>query len=68
MSEIATPTRTFIYGQHTFGDPGPAFSIDAVKAALAATFPEIANAQVVEKAQDDGQLRIEFVKQAGEKG
>lgn len=65
---VELPNRVFVYGDHTFPDPGSQYAIEQIKATLAMTFPEIANAEVLEETQPDGSFRVEFRKSAGKKG
>ena len=60
--------RIFVYADQEFEDPGAEFTNEHVQRALSGTFPEIANAEVVEEEQEDGSLRVEFRKRAGRKG
>ena len=62
------PRRVFRYGQHTFDDPGQAYTADQVRAHLAGYFPELARATVEEKTLEDGTVEISFRKQVTTKG
>jgi PRTRC genetic system protein C len=64
----AAPTRLFRYGDHTFDDPGPQYSPDAVRRHLSAYFPELGQATAHETTRPDGVLEITFRKQVTTKG
>jgi PRTRC genetic system protein C len=69
MSDSTSPTRRiFVYGDHTFDDPGAAYTPEQVRAHLAAFFPELARATTEEKPLPDGALQITFRKQITTKG
>jgi PRTRC genetic system protein C len=69
MSDSTSPTRRiFVYGDHTFDDPGPAYTPEQVRVHLAAFFPELARATTEEKPLPDGALQITFRKQITTKG
>jgi PRTRC genetic system protein C len=64
-----SPTRRlFRYGDHTFDDPGAAYTPEQVRAHLTAFFPELARATTEEKPLPDGTLEITFRKQITTKG
>ncbi len=63
----ATPPRVFWYEGTPYEDV-PGWSIDQVREALAVSFPALTNATWTEDLQEDGTMRIEFVKVTGEKG
>lgn len=56
-------TRIFKYNEHTFQDPGEEYTVEDVKRALAATFPDIAQATTETQTAE-----ITFVKRSGTKG
>jgi PRTRC genetic system protein C len=64
----AAPTRLFRYGDHTFDDPGPQYSPDAVRRHLSAYFPELGQATAHETTRPDGVVEITFRKQVTTKG
>jgi PRTRC genetic system protein C len=64
----AAPTRLFRYGEHTFDDPGPQHSPDAVRRHLSAYFPELGQATAQETTRPDGVVEITFRKQVTTKG
>ena len=71
MSDTTTDTpvkRIFVYGEHTFDDPGPAYSAEQVRAHLAAYFPELGQAVIKEQQRPDGMLEVSFHKQITTKG
>jgi PRTRC genetic system protein C len=69
MSDTTTPARRlFRYGDHTFDDPGAAYTPEQVRAHLTAFFPELARATTEEKPLPDGTLEITFRKQITTKG
>jgi PRTRC genetic system protein C len=65
---IELPTRTFVYGSRTFPEPGHEYSNEMVRDILRDTYPDLANCKIIEQVQPDGSLRVEFAKQAGNKG
>jgi PRTRC genetic system protein C len=62
------PRRLFRYGDHTFDDPGPQYSPDAVRRHLSAYFPELGQATAHETTRPDGVVEITFRKQVTTKG
>jgi PRTRC genetic system protein C len=58
----------YVYKGEQFIDPGPDYSIDQVRQALAETYPELRNATWTERTLADGRRQVEFHKVAGEKG
>jgi len=60
--------RIFKYGDQTYDDPGEEYTVEDVKRHLTTYFPELAQATIEEKTQDDGTVEVTFVKQAGKKG
>lgn len=68
MTTTTPKTRIFRYAEHTFPEPGQAFTTEQVKEHLASTFPEIAHATTEEKELDDGTVEITFRKQVARKG
>jgi PRTRC genetic system protein C len=69
MSDTTILTRrVFRYGDHTFDDPGAAYTPEQVRAHLTAFFPELARATTEEKPLPDGTLEITFRKQITTKG
>lgn len=62
-------TRVFMYdGQEVAQDPGPEYSIDDVREALAQYFPELAQATHTSEDREDGTVAVTFAKRAGTKG
>lgn len=68
VTSSPTPPRVFRYGDHTFADPGPAYSVDQVRSHLAAYFPELGRATAEETTRPDGAVEITFRKQVTTKG
>ncbi|MFO7537334.1 MAG: PRTRC system protein C [Chloroflexota bacterium] len=60
--------RIFVYGDHTFADPGPGHTAEQVRAHLAAYFPELGQATIKETKLPDGKLEVSFHKQITTKG
>jgi PRTRC genetic system protein C len=61
-------TRIFKYQDNSFHDPGEEYSVEDVRRALAATFPDIAQATTTSRTLEDGTEEITFVKRSGTKG
>lgn len=70
MSDTTTTPgrRVFKYGDHSFEDPGAAYTPEQVRAHLAAFFPELGQATVDEQQRPDGTVEISFRKQITTKG
>jgi PRTRC genetic system protein C len=60
--------RIFVYGDHTFADPGPAYTPDQIRSHLTAYFPELGQATIKETKRPDGKLEVSFHKQITTKG
>jgi PRTRC genetic system protein C len=60
--------RIFVYGDHTFADPGPGHTAEQVRAHFAAYFPELGQATIKETKRPDGKLEVSFHKQITTKG
>lgn len=60
--------RIFKFQDHSFQDPGEEYTVDDVRKALAATFPDIAQATTEARTLDDGTEEITFIKRSGTKG
>lgn len=61
-------TRIFKYNDNTFQDPGPEWSVEDVKSALAQSFPEIAQSTTTQRDLGNGDTEIVFIKKSGTKG
>lgn len=60
--------RVFKYGDETWADPGPEWTNEAVRKALAETIAAMRDADIVVTDLDDGRQQVEFIKRAGTKG
>jgi PRTRC genetic system protein C len=65
---VTSLKREFVYGNQVIPDPNPAFSIDQVRDALTAAFPEIATAALAGPEVADAALRYTFSRAIGSKG
>ena len=65
---IETMTREFRYGELRLGDPNPKLSIEEVRTAFAATYPEISTATVTGPEAIGNKLVYHFTKAIGTKG
>ena len=62
-------TRTFIYNDHSFDDPGPDYSNEQVRTFLASQFfPELNQCDMQVGEEKDGMIEIKFVKRVTVKG
>ena len=69
MSQILPiKQRIFRYGDQTFPDPGPQYSVEQILSHLKGYFPELGHAKTEEKQMDDGTLEFTFSKQVTRKG
>jgi PRTRC genetic system protein C len=60
--------RIYKYEDYEYTDENEEFTTEDVKSQLQQYFPELANATAEEKALDNGDTEITFVKKAGTKG
>jgi PRTRC genetic system protein C len=65
---IETMTREFRYDQLRLPDPNPRLSVDEVRTAFSATYPEIATAAVTGPEAVGNKLVYHFTKAIGTKG
>ena len=65
---VATLKREFAYGNQVLEDPNPALSIEQVRDALTAAFPEIATAALAGPEVTDTAMRYTFSRAIGSKG
>ena len=59
--------RKFVYDNREYPDPDPSVSVDQVRQMMTNFFPELANAAVKERQQDQDTV-YEFEKRLGTKG
>jgi PRTRC genetic system protein C len=65
---IETMTREFRYGELRLGDPNPKLSVEEVRAAFSASYPEISTATVTGPEAIGNKLVYNFTKAIGTKG
>ena len=65
---LSVEQRIFRYGDKTFPDPGPQYSVEQILSHLKGYFPELGHAKTEEKLLEDGTLEITFSKQVTRKG
>jgi PRTRC genetic system protein C len=65
---VSTLKREFAYGNRVIPDPNPALSIDQVRDALTAAYPEIATAALAGPEVTDTAMRYTFSRAIGSKG
>lgn len=65
---VAGLKREFVYGNQVIPDPNPALSIDQVRDALTAAYPEIATAALAGPEVTDTTMRYTFSRAIGSKG
>jgi PRTRC genetic system protein C len=65
---IESMTREFRYGELRLGDPNPKLSIEEVRAAFSASYPEISTATVTGPEAIGNKLVYHFTKAIGTKG
>jgi PRTRC genetic system protein C len=65
---IETMTREFRYGDLRLGDPNPKLTVEEVRAAFSATYPEISTATVTGPEAVGNKLVYHFTKAIGTKG
>jgi PRTRC genetic system protein C len=65
---IETMTREFRYGELRLGDPNPKLTIDEVRTAFSASYPEISTATVTGPEAIGNKLVYHFSKAIGTKG
>lgn len=65
---VAALKREFVYGNQVIPDPNPALSIDQVRDALSAAYPEIATAALAGPEVTATAMRYTFSRAIGSKG
>jgi PRTRC genetic system protein C len=65
---VSALKREFIYGNQVIPDPNPGLSIDQVRDALTAAYPEIATAALAGPEVTDTAVRYTFSRAIGSKG
>jgi PRTRC genetic system protein C len=70
MSSLAVTAlkREFVYGNQVIPDPSPTLSIDQVRDALTAAYPEIATAALAGPELTNTAMRYTFSRAIGSKG
>ncbi len=65
---MAETQRLFVYEGKEYPDPDPKLTADQVKALLATSFPELANAETRTDKRPDGVEVVTFSRRVGTKG
>ena len=68
MLQVEELKRQFTYRGNTLADPDPSLSVDQVREAYAAQYPELTNAVVDDGGNENGVITYEFSVNAGSKG
>ena len=65
---VSALKREFVYGNQVLPDPDPALSVEQVRDALTAAYPEIATAALAGPEATDTAVRYTFSRAIGSKG